>query len=304
MAPSPENKIAALFAVLRPRQWFKNGFVAAPLLFSHQFTDVDMIIKTLVAVGGFCAISGAIYTVNDLCDRQEDQQHPIKKHRPIARGTVNTTEALVLAIISAIVGLVLSSLLNPKFLLIAGIYVLINVAYSLGIKHLAILDVMTIGAGFVLRIFAGGVAIGISPSHWLVLCTIMISLFLGFTKRRAELVSEKIEGANTRKVLADYSVGFLDQVVSLVTGATIVCYALYTVDIRTVGVFGTRAMLLTVPFVMYGMFRYIYLIYHLKEGEDPTKVITRDIPTVINLILWVIISVLVVSYGSRIDFFD
>jgi len=294
----------AIIAAMRPQQWVKNGFVVAPLLFSHKFSDPVMCLQTLAAVAAFCAISSAIYLFNDLCDRNEDQQHPVKKFRPIARGAVTTTEALTLSVVLTVLGLVGSWYLGLRFLLIAVLYTLVHIVYSLGIKHVAILDVMTIAAGFVLRILAGALAVSATPSHWLVLCTIMISLFLGFTKRRAELVSEEVAGANTRKVLADYSVAFLDQVVSLVTGATIICYALYTVDERTLKVFGTHAMLLTVPSVMYGMFRYIYLIYHLKKGEDPTRAITRDIPTIINLIIWILLSVLVVSYGSRIDLFD
>ena len=304
MANENDNKVLATIAAMRPQQWVKNGFVVAPLLFAHKFNDPAMCFKTLIAVAAFCAISSAIYLFNDLCDRREDQQHPVKKLRPIARGAVTTTEALSFCIVLTVLGLLGSWYLGMRFLLTAVLYTAIHIAYSLGIKHVAILDVMTIAAGFVLRILAGAVAISAPPSHWLVLCTIMISLFLGFTKRRAELVSEELEGVNTRKVLADYSVAFLDQVVSLVTGATIICYALYTVDDRTLKVFGTRAMLLTVPSVMYGMFRYIYLIYHLKKGEDPTRAITRDIPTIINLIIWVILSVLIVSYGNRIDLFD
>ena len=155
-----------------------------------------------------------------------------------------------------------------------------------------------------MRIVGGSVAISVAPSHWLVLCTIMVSMFLGFTKRRAELVAVDFGGGPTRKVLADYSVAFLDQVISMVTGATIICYALYTVDSRTMGVLGSRAMLLTVPSVMYGLFRYIYLIYHLKKGEDPTGVLCRDVPMIINLLIWVVLSILVVSCGGRIDLFD
>jgi len=298
------GNFATVAAVLRPGQWVKNAFVVAPLLFSHLFTDTAMILRTLVAVGSFCAISSAIYVLNDLCDRREDRQHPIKKQRPIASGQLGAKAALVLAVVPAVIGLVAGWWLGGHFLLIAVLYVVVNVAYSLGIKHLAILDVMMIAAGFVLRIFAGAEAIAVKPSHWLVLCTIMISLFLGFTKRRAELVAMGPQKGETRKVLADYSVAFLDQVISLVTGTTIVCYALYSVDGRTVAMFGSQAMLLTVPSVMYGMFRYLYVIYHLKAGQDPTKVITRDIPTVINLVLWVVIAWLVVSYGGRIDLFD
>ena len=304
MVEEDKKNICAWMAVMRPGHWIKNGFVAAPLLFSHQFTEEQKCLDTLGAVLCFCAVSSAIYVFNDWCDRQEDSQHPVKKQRPIASGRISGGQAIILSIILMFIGLWSGWYLGVKFFLIVMLYIVINAAYSLGIKHVAILDVMTIAGGFVLRIVGGSVAISVAPSHWLVLCTIMVSMFLGFTKRRAELVAVDFGGGPTRKVLADYSVAFLDQVISMVTGATIICYALYTVDSRTMGVLGSRAMLLTVPSVMYGLFRYIYLIYHLKKGEDPTGVLCRDVPMIINLLIWVVLSILVVSCGGRIDLFD
>ena len=303
MTERGNNKVMAYIAVLRPVHWLKNGFVAAPLLFSKKFDDASACVQMLIAVIAFCAASSAIYIWNDLCDRREDEQHPVKKNRPIAGGAVTKQAALILIFLLALVGVGAALRLGGFFLLLTLFYMVINVVYSLGLKHVAILDVMTIAGGFVLRILAGSVAISVDPSHWLVLCTIMFSMFIGFTKRRAELVLVEGAGEHTRKVLQDYSVAFLDQVIPAVTAITIICYALYTVDARTVSIFRTRYMLVTVPSVMYGMLRYIYLIYHKHRGEDPTDLLRRDIPTIINLILWVVLSILVVTKGHELDLF-
>ncbi len=297
------DKIKSLLGVMRPAQWVKNSFVLAPLLFSHQFTHPDNCKNTLLAFLSFCLISSVIYVINDICDRNEDRVHPVKKHRPLAAGRLSVHEAVGLSIILLAVGIVLAISVNTRFVAILIIYILLNIGYSLGLKHLVILDVMIVAAGFVLRILGGSLAIEVPASHWLVLCTILISLFLGFTKRRAELVSSQNNNQHARKVLKDYSIAFLDQVISMVTGATIVCYALYTVDARTMDVFGTRAMILTVPLVIYGLFRYIYIIYYLNEGEDPTRSLLRDLPTIINLLLWIAVSLLVVLYGHSFSLF-
>jgi 4-hydroxybenzoate polyprenyltransferase len=303
MTNNHTNKTLALLTVMRPQQWIKNVFVCAPLLFSGRFRDPAMCFKAALAFIGFCLVSSAIYAINDVCDRTEDRRHPVKKNRPIASGAVGAGLALLFSGILIILGLLLAVYINIFFLLIVLLYIFIHIAYSLILKHVAILDVMTIAGGFVLRILGGSVAIVVSPSHWLVLCTIMISMFLGFTKRRAELTSLDADSEYTRLVLRDYSTAFLDQVISIVTAATIVCYALYTVDAHTLEVLGNRGMLLTVPSVMYGLFRYIYLIYHRKKGQDPTDTLIYDIPTICNLIIWLILSLLVVNYGSQLHLF-
>ena len=288
--------------VLRPYHWIKNMFVFAPLVFSGQFMQIKMCLRTTLAFVCFCMVSSAIYAINDVCDRAEDQQHPIKKYRPIASGLTAPGTAILLSLTLIILALVLACMLNKYVVLSLVLYIAINIAYSLAVKHIVILDVLTIAFGFVLRIAGGGMAISVIPSYWLVLCTVMISIFLGFTKRRVELLAVNSENNNTRPVLKDYSIAFLDQVISMVTGATIIAYALYTVDAHTQMVLGTRAMLLTLPFVIYGLLRYIYIIYHLKQGADPVETLIRDIPTIINLLLWVVTSLLVVKYGGMIDF--
>ncbi|MHC4122463.1 MAG: decaprenyl-phosphate phosphoribosyltransferase [Planctomycetota bacterium] len=302
MTEGKQNKITALISALRPQQWIKNGFVLAPLVFSGQFKDLRMCVLSGLGFLSFCAVSSATYMFNDLCDRSNDLNHPVKKQRPIASGIISVQLAVFASAILIAAGFALALIVNYRLLAAVTIYAGMNVLYSVALKHVVILDVMVIAAGFVLRILAGSVAVSVMPSHWLVLCTIMISLFLGFTKRRAELTAIEVgEFSSTRTALENYSVPFLDQLIAIVTGATIICYALYTVDECTLQLFGTRAMLLTVPPVMYGIFRYLYLTYHLKHGEDPTEVLIRDLPTIINLIIWLILALLVVVYGEVIS---
>lgn len=303
MTENSKSKVRAYVQVLRCHQWLKSGFVLAPLLFSGEFRDLSKCGFSLLACISFCAVASGVYAFNDLCDRKEDQQHRQKKDRPIAKGLVSTTEAAVLSGVLISGGLILGTALGVGFITILFIYITINALYSLGLKHVAILDVMIISGGFVLRILGGSVAIEVEASHWLILCTLMISVFLGFSKRRAEIVTAGKENESSRIVLKDYSLAFLDQVISMVTGATILCYALYSVDEQTIARFGTRGMLITVPFVMYGLFRYLYLVYHLQEGEDATRACIRDVPMIINLILWVVFSLLVVGYGDTISGF-
>lgn len=301
MAKTITGKINILLATLRPHHWIKNTFVFAPLVFSGQFMQIKMCLKAALVFVCFCMASSAIYALNDVSDRLEDQQHPTKKFRPVACGSMKPSTAILLSVTLIISVLAVACFLNRLAILSLLIYIVINIAYSLAIKHIAILDVLTIAFGFVLRILTGGIVISVLPSYWLVLCTVMISLFLGFTKRRVELLSVNFETNNSRPVLKDYSVAFLDQVIPIVTGATILAYALYTVDAHTQMVLGTRAMLLTLPFVIYGLLRYLYLIYHLKRGADPTETLIHDVPTIINLLLWIVTSFLIVLYGDKLN---
>jgi len=288
--------------MLRPYHWIKNTFVFAPMIFSGQFKHFSVCLRATFAFVCFCMVTSGIYIINDLFDRNEDQQHPVKKHRPIASGVISSNLATTLSIILITLGLMLGYFLKWPVVVTLLLYTVINIAYSLALKHIVILDVLIIAVGFVLRIIGGGLAISVVPSYWLILCTVMISIFLGFTKRRAELVSISTEKTNSRPALKNYSIAFLDQVISMVTGATIIAYALYTVDTHTQRVLGTRAMLITFPFVIYGIFRYIYLIYHLEQGEDPVETLINDIPTIINFLIWIVISLCVVNYGSRLNF--
>ena len=300
MATGERQKLGALLGLCRPGQWVKNTFVLAPVMFGRKLDDPDALLRAFAAFVVFCVVSSAVYVFNDLCDRREDREHPVKRHRPLADGTVTAGSAVVLSAVLLAVGLVGAWQLGTGVGLLACLYAGVNVAYSLGLKRLVILDVLVIAVGFVLRILAGSAAAGVAASHWLVLSTIFISLFLGFTKRRTELLAEHSRETLTRQVLKDYSTDFLDQVIAMVTGATLICYALYTVDEHTAG---GRAMLFTVPLVIYGMFRYVYIIYHLKQGEDPTRAMLRDVPIMLNVILWGILSLAVIHYGAGWELF-
>jgi 4-hydroxybenzoate polyprenyltransferase len=301
---SNTGNISALWMSLRPYHWIKNTFVFAPLIFSGRFTQLPSCMRAVEAFIGFCLLSSTVYIINDLFDRKEDQLHPVKKNRPIANGTVSPSTAVVTAIFLVVCGLVAALFLGTSVVIIFLTYLLINLVYSLVIKHIPILDVLFISFGFILRVAGGGAAISVLPSYWLILCTLMLAMFLGFTKRRVELLTVDIRQNNFRPVLKDYSIAFLDQVIPIVTGATIISYALYTVDEHTLSVLGSRAMLVTLPFVVYGLIRYLYVIYHLKKNTDPTETLIHDMPTIINLMLWILASILIVEYGRGLTFFQ
>ncbi len=284
---------AAVVAALRPRQWVKNLFVFGPLLFSHGLAES---VTCARAAGGFvlfCLASSAVYVLNDLLDLEADRQHPLKRFRPIAAGELSRGTAVTLAVVLAAAAVAGALLLGTVFAALLAAYVALNLAYSLGLKQVVIVDVMMVGAGFVLRVLGGVAAISrpdapVSPSHWLVLCTILLSVFLGFTKRRGELTTLEDKAADHRKVLTSYSAAFLDQMISVVTAATLMCYILYTVDPWTVEhtAGGSRGLLLTVPFVMYGIFRYLYIVYHREQGDNPTLAVLQDKMLIAGIVLW------------------
>ena len=287
----PRGPATAVLAALRPKQWVKNLFVLGPLLFSRQMTRVDTCLDALQAFAAFCLASSAVYVLNDVLDVDADRQHPVKRLRPIAAGEIARPAALLLAALLAAGAAATAISLGVVFLALLLAYVALNVSYSLGLKHVVIVDVMMIGAGFVLRVLGGAAAIPVSPSHWLVLCTILLSVFLAFTKRRAELASLEEKAADHRRVLTSYSPTFLDQMISVVTATTLMCYILYTVDARTVAQVagGSRGLLLTVPFVMYGIFRYLYVVYHRERGDNPTLALLSDKTLIVDIALWALV---------------
>jgi 4-hydroxybenzoate polyprenyltransferase len=288
----------ALVATVRPKQWIKNFFVFGPLLFSHELKDGAKDLAALAGFALFCLAASGVYIVNDLMDLEADRLHPTKRLRPIASGRISQALAAALAVILLIVTAAGSLALGNMFALLILCYVLMNISYSLGLKQVVIIDVMMIGGGFVIRVLAGAAAIRVSPSHWLVLCTILLAVFLGFTKRRAELTLLQENAVGHRKVLTSYSAAFLDQMISVVTAATLMCYILYAVDVRTVEAVGggSRGLLLTVPLVMYGIFRYLYLVYHLEEGGSPTQALLEDRMMLLSVVLWVVLCVVVIYF--------
>ncbi len=294
--------LKALLRLARPKQWVKNIFVFTALIFSGKILEFASIADTLLAFASFCLASSSIYYLNDYRDVDEDRKHPKKCSRPLASGDLPVWVGLAGFIIGSIGALSLSLvLLNLPAAIIVAFYLALNLGYSMGLKHLVILDVLIIATGFVLRILAGAAALSVMPSPWLILCGVTISLFLGFTKRRHEVVLLGDRAHEHRRVLADYSTGFLDQMISIVTAATVVLYALYTVDDRTVALVGSRAMILSVPFVLYGIFRYLYIVYHEQSGGDPTKAVFTDVPLLITGASWAAVCTFVILYGESLE---
>ncbi|MEW5782130.1 MAG: decaprenyl-phosphate phosphoribosyltransferase [Pseudomonadota bacterium] len=282
-----------LIQLLRPHQWLKNAFVLIGLLFGHAWSNAEMRMQALTAFVAFCLISSAVYVMNDILDREADRRHPQKCLRPIASGRVGIGMALVLAAVCLVVGLGLISglfgLPASKAPWVFVLYVLMNVAYSLGLKHVVILDVFIIAAGFMLRIFAGTVGIGIVPSHWLVLTGLMLTLFLGFAKRRAEIEVPSTTEQPHRRVLEQYSLPLLDQFITLTAGATVITYSLYTVSEETIALHGTRWLIVTVPCVLYGLLRYLYRLHRRGGGGDPVRELLRDPHLLLVTALWLIL---------------
>lgn len=275
-----------LIRLLRPHQWIKNGFVFLGLLFGHAWNDPHKVMLALAAFVAFCLLSSCVYVMNDILDREQDRQHPRKRLRPLASGAVGIPAAVALMLACGVAGLVLAFARGGEQPLIFVAYVALNGAYSLGLKHVVILDVFMIAAGFMLRILAGTLGIGIAPSHWLLLCGLLLTLFLGFAKRRAELNLLAEDGSGHRQVLEHYSAELLDQMITVAATGTLVAYSLYTVSSETVALHGTAHLIYTVPFVLYGMFRYLFLLHKRGGGGDPASELVRDPHLIAALLGW------------------
>jgi 4-hydroxybenzoate polyprenyltransferase len=275
-----------LLVSARPQEWIKNTFVFAPLFFSQNLLNLELLANTFAAFACFCVASGGVYLINDICDRERDKKHPQKSSRPIASGTLPVTLAMTAAIVLLCMAISGAFLMNLSFGLVAFSYVALNIAYSNWLKHLVILDVFSIAAGFVLRVVAGAVVTNVMMSHWLMICTMLLALFLGFSKRRYELVNLTKDASLHRGVLAEYDSVFLDMMIGIVTSVTVVAYVLYTISHETIQRFHTDRLLLTVPFVLYGIFRFLYQVYHKNGGGDPSRTLVTDRPLLVNIILW------------------
>lgn len=272
---------------MRPEQWIKNLFVFTPLLFSKNLFDVTKDIQALAGFIVFCMITGCTYIINDLIDIEKDKLHPIKSQRPLPSGRLRKKTAVIAATLVCCAGLFPAFLVDTLFGIIVLIYFLLNVGYSIYLKNIVIIDVVTIAAGFVLRVVGGAVIISVISSQWLILCTILLSLFLGFSKRRHELILLEDTAMDHRKVLEYYNPYFLDQMISVVTASTLICYALYAMSKDTIEKLGTPKLIYTIPFVLYGIFRYLYLVHQKEKGGSPTEVLLTDKPMIINVILWI-----------------
>jgi 4-hydroxybenzoate polyprenyltransferase len=275
-----------LIRALRPSEWIKNLLVFAGVLFSGRLDSGDAVADAVLTFVAFCAISSAGYLFNDLRDRELDRLHPEKRRRPIASGAISTGTAATLAVVLAAVAIALGFAVKPEVAGFVALYAAISTAYSLGLKRLVIIDVMTIGSLFILRVVAGAVAVGAHASEFLLICTGMLALFLGFTKRRQEAILEQRDEAQTRPVLEHYSLPFLDQMIALVTASAILSYILYAVDSPRIG----SEMLATAPSVLYGIFRYLYLIYDRRDTRSTAAILTEDPGMVFAAVSWVAIA--------------
>jgi 4-hydroxybenzoate polyprenyltransferase len=265
------------------------------LLFGHAWRDPHLVEQVMVVFIAFCLVSSAIYTLNDIVDLEQDRHHPKKSRRPLASGSVSISAAFMLAALLGTLGLSLAYFAAPMVLMIMVGYALMNIAYSLRFKHVVILDVFIIATGFMLRILAGTLGVGIPPSQWLLLCGLMVTLFLGFTKRRAEIIVLTDDKTAHRKVLEHYSPVLLDKMIGITAAGLIMSYSLYTMNADTIRIHNTPNLIYTVPFVMYGVFRYIYLLHHQSRGGDPSHDLVRDPHLFIAVGAWLIATVLLIA---------
>ena len=285
-----------LFRALRPQQWIKNLFVYAPLIFSQNVLNQALVLRATLAFLAFCLISSAVYLLNDLRDIEEDRQHPLKAHRPLASGRLKRSTAVAALAIIAPAGFLVALLVNRSFVFIALGYFALQIAYTLWLKHVVILDIFVVASGFLLRVVAGGFAIRVYLSSWLLICTTLLALFLAMGKRRHEIVLMEGRAASHRPILKEYNIYLLDQMISVVTASTLLAYCLYTISEETVAKFGTRNLIFTVPFVLYGIFRYLYLIHQKAEGGTPESLIIRDKPLLVAIALWIGVAAAVLNF--------
>ena len=285
---------------LRPQQWTKNLLVFAGLGFSGRLIDRDAWVPALAAFVIFCGLSGAVYLINDVIDRAADAQHPIKRLRPVASGALSPAVALAASALLAGACLTAAAAVNRSLAMTAGAYVALLLAYSMALKHYVIIDVLTLAGGFVLRAVAGAVAIGVPISHWLLVCTTLLALFLGLSKRRHELTLLADGAAGHRPILQEYSPYLLDQMIAVVTASTLIAYSVYTISSETAERLGSDRLGLTIPFVLYGIFRYLYLVHQRRGGGNPSDLLLTDRPLLACVGLWVgaVLAVLYTGLGG------
>lgn len=285
------KKLSALLRLIRPKQWVKNLFVFSALVFSKHLFDFDYLSLSLLAFAAFSFSASFIYIVNDIADRDRDRLHPKKRKRPIASGEITPTEGMIVAVIMLGLVVAIVSVLDPRFIICLAAYLVMNLAYSFYLKEVVLIDVFVIAIGFMLRVIGGALVLDVERSSWLILTTMFLSLFLAIAKRRGELVNisstteAKSEGS-TRKVLEHYNVDFAEQMTTICAAGFVFCYALYSVSERTVLLFGSDNLVLTTPFVLYGVFRYLYLLHLKNLGENPTEVVLSDLPMMINFVAY------------------
>ncbi|MDX1614169.1 MAG: decaprenyl-phosphate phosphoribosyltransferase [Candidatus Promineifilaceae bacterium] len=277
--------LIALLKTMRPRQWLKNGLVFVPLYFDGKLLILDSLLRTIAAFLLLCAMSSAVYIMNDLQDIESDRQHPKKSKRPLAAGQLSVRVAATMGFLLAVGSLIIAVILEPIFAMVLLIYLVVQIAYTLWLKHQVLLDVLVIASGFILRVGAGVAIIEVERfSPWLYVCTGLLALFLALGKRRHELSLLGLEAGNHRAILAEYNLDLLDRLIGIVTTSAVVAYSLYT--FLAEGLPSNHFMMLTIPFVLYGVFRYLYLIHVRHEGGAPEEIFLRDRPMQANLLMW------------------
>ena len=291
---------ASLFVSLRPDQWTKNLIVFAALIFAVKLLDPAATAKASAAFLIFCALSGAVYLFNDVSDRAQDRLHPVKAKRPIASGDLAPGAAMMFAAVLSAIALAAAFMLRPAFGVAAAAYLALFVVYTRSLKHVVVLDVMTIAIGFVLRAVAGGLVINVHISHWLLVCTMLGALFLGLAKRRHEITLLAAGAKGHRRILEEYDPYLLDQMIGVVAAATMVAYIIYCASPETHAYFGTEWMVLTTPFPIYGLFRYLYLVHRKAGGGSPSDMLLEDRPLLACVLLWGITAITIINlpFGS------
>lgn len=282
-------RVKIYLELMRYQQWIKNCFVFAALIFSRRFFDLRSVEQSLFAFVAFCGLASAVYIFNDLNDLEADKNHPHKKNRALASGAIPVRSAyFLLLVLLGITGTIIFLALNQAFAIIAITYLALNIFYTLWIKHIVLLDVMAIAANYVLRVIAGTVAISAPITHWLIILSTLLALFLALGKRRYELVLLGDEALYHRSILKEYSLYFIDQLIGIVATATIVIYSFYTMDPAIQTLLGTAWLPLTIPFVLFGIFRYLYLVHQKQEGGNPTAALLNDRPLLASILLWLL----------------
>jgi 4-hydroxybenzoate polyprenyltransferase len=270
---------------MRPRQWTKNALIFAALLFSQHLLDIDFLFRSFAGFGLFCLVSGCVYLFNDVLDVKNDIIHPEKKTRPIASGRISKDAAVTISFLGSAIGILLSFAMRFEFGMVVAGYFVLQVLYTLVLKKIVLLDVFSIAFGFVIRAAAGAYVIYVEISPWLLVCTLLLSLFLALCKRRHELAIVQAS-VNSRSVLGSYSIDMLDQMINIVGSGTVISYALYTMSEATIRKFGTDKLIFTVPFVLFGIFRYLFIVHKKMEGGSPERILLTDTPLIINILLY------------------
>ncbi len=293
------SRIVLYAGALRIYQWPKNLVVLAAVVFAQELSHPENAARGIAALFVLCAVSSAVYLLNDLVDIEKDRAHPEKRHRPIASGAIRRSTAILLMVFLLAIGVVSAYLLKPMFLVAVLSYLTLNIAYTFWLKRVMIIDVMAIALGFVIRGVAGALVIDVTFSNWLVVCTLFLALFLALGKRRREIGLLEAEALQHREVLGHYTVPYLDSLMVILAGSTLLTYTIYTCSPEVVQRAGTDKLYVTLPFVVYGLFRYLYLVHHKRGGGDPSRTLVKDVPILATVLLWGLTCVAIL-YGARL----